>query len=83
MWNYDFIRNQKKIKSKHIDCTVTFVRTGGLSVRYKKEASKETLKSALNYYRYNSGNLIMYLIVIVLNSVRIFLKKFLIKWKEN
>ena len=78
--DYDFIfRHQKQIKSKHIDCTVNFVRTGGLSVKYKKEASKETLKSALNYYRYNSGNLIMYLIVIFLNSVRIFFKKFLIK----
>ena len=75
--DYDFIiRNQKKIKSKHLWCTVTFVKTGGLSVKYKKEVSKEALKSVLNYYKYKPISLILYLLFIFLGSVRNFLKEF-------
>ena len=78
--DYDFIiRNQKNIKAKHLNCSVTFVKTGGLSVRYKKEASKESLRALLNYYKFNPINLIVIFVLFYLGLTKNLLKKFLIK----
>lgn len=76
--DYDFIiRNQKKINSKYINCTVTFVRKGGVSTKYKGEAQKESLRSRIEYYRFNPLNIIIIYVLFFSKLIKDFLRKVL------
>lgn len=74
--DYDFIiRNQKIIKSKHINCTVTFVKTGGLSIKYIDVAQKESLRAIINYNKFNPLYLSIIFLLYSIKFIKLILKK--------
>ncbi len=76
--DYDFlIRNQKIINSTHINCTVTFVRTGGLSIKYKSQVRKEAYRALLKYYRKKPIYLFFILCLYFLKFLKNFFKKYI------